>query len=390
MKVVVFAHTPPPHHGQSYMVELMLRGFADPRFGIECFHVNARFASDSKDIGKFRFAKPFALLAYCAQAIWLRFRRKAVTFYYVPTPPARTPLFRDWIVLLLCKPVFHHLIFHWHSAGLGEWIEKQPGWMQWFTHLALGHADVSISLGRFNELDAARFHPQRSVILPNGIPDPCPNFEQVARDRAQRLRQRLPAWNEPAEVVMPVPVRVLFLSLCSREKGLFDTIHGVAQANALCQANNLPLNFQLTIAGPFADAATEKEFHETLAQLGNPKNIRYVGFASGEAKAQLLADSDLFCFPTYYSAESLGLVLLEAMAFGLPILATRWRSLPDILPADYPGLVDIKSPDQIAAKLLPLAARDDARAFRQRFLENYTLEKHLQDLAAAFKEADRP
>ena len=54
MKLLVFAHTPPPHHGQSYMVKLMLDGFGDDwhqrrakspgAFGIECYHVNARFS----------------------------------------------------------------------------------------------------------------------------------------------------------------------------------------------------------------------------------------------------------------------------------------------------------------------------------------------------------
>src|SRR5277367_6153920 len=49
MKLVVFAHTPPPHRGQSYMVQLMLEGFGgDARkkksaaphpLGIECYHV---------------------------------------------------------------------------------------------------------------------------------------------------------------------------------------------------------------------------------------------------------------------------------------------------------------------------------------------------------------
>src|SRR5882757_2164849 len=48
MKLLVFAHTPPPHHGQSYMVKLMLEGFGgDARkkrpgeispHGIECYH----------------------------------------------------------------------------------------------------------------------------------------------------------------------------------------------------------------------------------------------------------------------------------------------------------------------------------------------------------------
>ena len=66
MKLLVFAHIPPPHHGQSYMVRLMLAGFGgdhrkpslkrkapleeelpslDPdAFGIDCYHVDARLS----------------------------------------------------------------------------------------------------------------------------------------------------------------------------------------------------------------------------------------------------------------------------------------------------------------------------------------------------------
>ena len=64
MKLLVFAHTPPPHHGQSYMVQLMLAGFGgDARkknsttpsaHGIECYHVNARFSRGLEDIGEFQ------------------------------------------------------------------------------------------------------------------------------------------------------------------------------------------------------------------------------------------------------------------------------------------------------------------------------------------------
>ncbi len=43
--------------------------------------------------------------------------------------------------------------------------------------------------------------------------------------------------------------------------------------------------------------------------------------------------------------------LIEAMAFGLPILTTRWRSIPELFSAGYKGLVAIRSPDQIAASI---------------------------------------
>jgi glycosyltransferase involved in cell wall biosynthesis len=390
MKLVVFAHTPPPHHGQSFMVESMLRGFDDPKYDVQCFHVNAQFARDSKDIGKFRPGKAFRLVRYVAQAIWLRFRHGAVSFYYVPTPPLKNPLYRDWVILLLCKPFFHHIILHWHAVGLGEWIQKQPVWMQRMSRLALAHADLSISLARYNVADAARFSPQRSVLVPNGIPDPCPNFEEVRRARQERLRERLAIWNGPAaaadQQIKTVPVKVVYLGLCSKEKGLLDAVNGVCQANRLCKSNRVPLEFQLAIAGPFLDSAHEGLFRETMAGLGNPETIRHVGFVSGEEKKKLLAEMDILCFPTYYYAESFGLVIIEAMAFGAPVLATKWRSTPDLFPENYPGLVDIQSPDQIASALFLLAARDDADEFRRRYLENYTDEKFLENLSKAFHE----
>ena len=87
MKLLVFAHTPPPHHGQSYMVQLMLEGFGGDRRKattsvrqgqgpdtIECYHVNARLSQNLEDIGDLRIGKFILLLGYILQAIWCRFR----------------------------------------------------------------------------------------------------------------------------------------------------------------------------------------------------------------------------------------------------------------------------------------------------------------------------
>src|SRR5277367_3036947 len=126
MKLLVFAHTPPPHHGQSYMVQLMLSGFGGNRrdpanqkqarsthYGIECYHVNAQVSRELEDIGDFRFAKLLSLMGYCLQAIWCRFRYGVTTLYYIPAPGKHSALYRDWIVMLLCRPFFPKIIFHW-------------------------------------------------------------------------------------------------------------------------------------------------------------------------------------------------------------------------------------------------------------------------------------
>jgi hypothetical protein len=51
------------------------------------------------------------------------------------------------------------------------------------------------------------------------------------------------------------------------------------------------------------------------------------------------------------------------MAFGLPIVTTRWRSIPELLPSGYPGLVAIRSPAQIADHLLQLLPVKAAKVF---------------------------
>ena len=93
MKLLVFAHTPPPHHGQSYMVQLMLEGFGgdmhkrksgsglvNNQHGIECYHVNARFSDNLADVGEFQGGKIFLVLWFCLQAIWIRFRHGVENF----------------------------------------------------------------------------------------------------------------------------------------------------------------------------------------------------------------------------------------------------------------------------------------------------------------------
>src|ERR1043166_5553748 len=133
MKLLVFAHTPPPHHGQSYAVQLMLEGFGGDRrkrkrprtneSGIECYHVNARFSKTLEDIGEFQPLKLLLILYYCSQAIWCRFRYGVTNFYYVPAPGKSVALYRDWLVMFLCRPFFKHIILHWHAAGLARWLE---------------------------------------------------------------------------------------------------------------------------------------------------------------------------------------------------------------------------------------------------------------------------
>ena len=397
MKLLVFAHVPPPHHGQSYMVSLMLNSFGGDRrrqppsppdtFGIECYHVNARFSKTFEDIGEFQGAKLFLVLFYCAQAVWCRFRYGVKNIYYVPAPGKRVALYRDWLVMLLCRPFFRRVILHWHAAGLAKWLETTASMRaRGFTYARMGNADMSIVLSEFNRRDAEKLVARRIAIVGIGVPDPCPQFARDLLPRRQArvaARQKLLAGDAPPADAGTEAVNVLYLAHCTREKGAFDTVEGVALANENCAAEKSPLRFKLTLIGAFASEAEEKELRGLIRRRGLESAVEILGFVSTERKQQALAEADLFCFPTYYLAENQPGNLIEAMAFGLPPVTTRWRSLPEMLPPDYPGLVEPKSPAQIAGALRRLAVLDLSEPLRAMFVRRFTLEQHLAGMAAA-------
>ncbi len=419
MKLLVFAHTPPPHHGQSYMVQLMLAGFGGDRckrapqthtaapehaarYGIACYHVNARLSRKLEDIGSVRPAKLVLLLGYCLQALWCRVRFGVTNFYYVPAPGQRSALLRDWVVMLLCRPFFKRIILHWHAAGLSTWLDTAvPASSRWLTYRLLKHVDLSIVLSAFNRADAEKFLPRQIQVVSNGIPDPCPDFEREILPRRNArfaARGKILAGGRLTDAELentggdPQIFRILFLAHCTREKGLFDTAQAVLSANRQLAASGSPISLHLQVAGNFVTAEEKAGFDLLLADPQTRRFIAYTGFISGEEKHAVLKTADLFCFPTCYRNENQPVNLIEAMAYGLPILTTRWRSLPELLPANYPGLVDIRSPEQIAATLPGLMIRETGEAFRRLFLRQFTLDQHLAGLADALHslEQSRP
>ncbi len=80
------------------------------------------------------------------------------------------------------------------------------------------------------------------------------------------------------------------------------------------------------------------------------------------------------------------------MSYGVPIITTRWRSLPELFPSGYAGLVDIRSPNQIAKAFTEMFNAEPALGLRQQFLKQFTMSTHLSALATALLsvEVSRP
>jgi glycosyltransferase involved in cell wall biosynthesis len=415
MKLLVFAHTPPPHHGQSYMVQLMLAGLGgdrrqrfrraagggpEARFGIECYHVNARLSKTLEDIGEIQGIKLLRIFLFCLEAIWCRFRYGVDNFYYVPAPGKRAALYRDWMVMFICRPFFKRIILHWHAAGLAKWLETS---VQIRTRAVTYHAfkrpALSVVISKYNVADAEKLLSQHICRVNYGIPDPCPDFEQTVLPRRKaRFAARAKLFrNEPLGPTDlesaggdPQVVQVLYLAHYMREKGLFAAAQAVVLANQILRGRKCPVQMKLLAAGTFVTDEEKLEFDGWLKDPEFAAAVACLGFVSGSKKERALREADLFCFPTRYPAENQPVTLIEAMAYGLPIVTTRWRSIPEMFPPGYPGLVADQSTEPIADALLALLTVEAGEEFRDIFLRRFTLERYLSGLAEAFKQVEAP
>ncbi len=362
---------------------------------ITCYHVDCRLSENIAAIGRPSWKKVFLVIRYCLQAIVCRWRHGVSHFYYVPAPGLRAAVYRDWIVMALCRPFFPVIIYHWHAVGLGDWIERSARpWERWISRRLLARPELSIVLGEFNRRDALQLESTRVVVVANGIPDPCDQFEnEVLPVRLKRAKERaaLLGGGSPCSVEASDEgreFRVMFIGLCHREKGLFDAVEAVALVNR--ELAGTPIRVSLSVAGGFWQESDKVEFERRIGQPDllreGTRLVTYLGFVSGDEKRRLFKESDCLCFPTYYAAESFGLVVLEAMAWGLHVVTTNWRTVPELLPSDYPGIVRPRSPRELADKLFEMVARPHDPGLRSRFLECYTVGRFADNIRKVLNE----
>ncbi len=334
------------------MVQTLVEGLPQIAPNVEVHHVNLSLSGSAADIGRWQPGKLWSAWRAARRAIAVARRHGCDALYYVPAPGKRIALWRDIFIL---SPVIPKLILHWHASGLGQWLETSATALERrLAHDVLDRADLSIVLAPSLQADANRFRPQSVAIIPNGIADPFANGTPLAR--------RAPAADR---------INVLFVGLGNAAKGLFTTLEAIATG---------PASLHLTFAGNFETPADATRFRELAAPLGD--RVRHLGFVSGLAKTQLFRDSHVLAFPTQYAHEAFPLVLLEALAADLPIVTTRWRAIPELLPQNYPYFVDPFAPRLLAAALVNAATTPEAtHRLRLHFLAHFTRENFLYRVA---------
>ena len=161
-----------------------------------------------------------------------------------------------------------------------------------------------------------------------------------------------------------------FLGRVSEEKRLDRAIE-------IARTVGLPLKIAAKI-----DRNDEAYYKENLAHLLQSPGVEFIGEIDEHQKTRFLGEASALLFPIDWP-EPFGVVMIEAMACGTPVLAFRNGSVPEVVDEGVTGYA-VESVDEairIMGRLLSL----DRRAVRRRFEERFSAERMARDYVRLYQ-----
>ena len=149
------------------------------------------------------------------------------------------------------------------------------------------------------------------------------------------------------------------------------------RAIRIAQRVGIPLKIAAKV-----DKVDEAYFRTEILPLVDGKGVEFLGEINEREKTTFLGDAAALLFPIDWP-EPFGLVMIEAMACGTPVLAFRRGSVSEVVEDGITGKV-VESEDEAVAKL-PEILSYDRRTVRQRFQERFTATRMAKDYVRAYR-----
>ncbi len=177
----------------------------------------------------------------------------------------------------------------------------------------------------------------------------------------------------PANILKPsyeAGTYLVFLGRLTKEKGPEAAIR-IARATGL----------ELRIAAKLPRAETHY-YRDRLQPLVDGQHIKLVGELNDSAKGDLLRGAAALLFPIDWP-EPFGLVMIEAMACGTPVIAYRRGSVPEVVDDGVTGIVVDNEGEAIAA--IKRLSELDRRVIRATFERRFTVRRMAEDYARHYE-----
>ena len=237
--------------------------------------------------------------------------------------------FSMWVLLaVVLKPILRWKIIILYEGSTPQSDFKESKFRSFFRKLIAKNADTFIANSKAARAYLENFLHVRSDIIVSG-PYLVPDSGKTLR-RSKNIQLNRTALKHPT---------FLFVGRLIERKG----IHKLLEACAVLLEKNFD-NFALIVVGD----GDEKGKLQALAQeKGLSEQIKWVGWVSYEQVSQYFQAADVFVFPTF--EDTWGMVVLEAMVFGQPVICSKWAGASEMITEGENGyLFDPYEPEKLA------------------------------------------
>jgi glycosyltransferase involved in cell wall biosynthesis len=164
---------------------------------------------------------------------------------------------------------------------------------------------------------------------------------------------------------------ILFLGRICHQKGTHLAIQAALRSN-----------HRIIISGKIDPGEDSKYFEDKVKPLIDDKMVIYVGEASDEKKKELLSNAKCLLFPIQW-AEPFGLVMVEALASGTPVIAFKNGSVTEIIEDRQTGFIVDNLEEMVGA--IKIVDEIDSRICRQKSEKKFSPEKMASEYVKIYK-----
>ncbi len=237
--------------------------------------------------------------------------------------------------------------------------------------LARADAILPTSLQYAQSSPVLREFADKCVVVPLGI-DPAPFLTSSQREAGPRASAQPGVRSATGESGSEIGKRLLFVGTLRYYKGLPYLLEALSQIPDAC----------LTVVGT---GPKEREWRALAEALGLTGRVQFAGHVTDEDLPAYFHECDVFILPSCERSEAFGMVQLEAMAAGKPVVCTELRTGTSFVNVngETGWVVPARDPGALAAaiqRLLQDAALRErmGAAGRARVLAEFTLEKMVE------------
>ncbi len=372
-QTILVGSLPPPLTGQTIAFRMVCEGFRER--GLPHRVINLSGGEHTRPEGGFSLLRLTQLLKPFCLALALLFGRKNL---YLSCTQNWWGFLRDGGFILLAASGRQRIVIHAQGGNYDGFYSSLAPWQQRTVCAVLERVDKILVLGEslrgMFDFDPALG--EKIEVVYNGLP------YSAEESPAQAKRLPAPGQGRP---------QLLFLSNLIVSKGYLQVLEALR-----ILVHKRGIDAECHFCGSFVLASdicpystprsAQADFHQKIEKLGLGRHAFWHGPVAGDEKLRFLRDCHFFLLPTCYLYEAQPISIIEALAFGLVVITTPHRTIPEMVeegksaeliafdqPGEIVGAIEshLHDPGKFAAM---------SRASIERYRQTFTRKQHLDRL----------